>query len=59
MESILSSSGRGKENKDIWSWSSTSSQPDSATNHLSTIAPLIPAPTAKHIDKDSASLSEE
>ncbi|KAH0776740.1 hypothetical protein KY290_008151 [Solanum tuberosum] len=37
----------------------TSSQPDSATNHPLTIAPVIPAPTAKNIDEDRASLSEE
>ncbi|KAH0692325.1 hypothetical protein KY285_019422 [Solanum tuberosum] len=86
MESILSSSGRGKEKKDIWSWSSSkipcpnaqttptenmdelvvrglispaSSQADSAANHPSTIAPVIPAPIAKNIDEDRASLSEE
>ncbi|KAH0688818.1 hypothetical protein KY289_016176 [Solanum tuberosum] len=39
--------------------SPASSQADSATNHPSTIAPVIPAPTAKNIDEDRASLSEE
>ncbi|XP_049362049.1 uncharacterized protein LOC125826753 [Solanum verrucosum] len=39
--------------------SPASSQANSATNHPSTIAPVIPAPTAKNIDEDCASLSEE
>ncbi|KAH0730044.1 hypothetical protein KY289_001232 [Solanum tuberosum] len=37
--------------------SPASSQPDSATNHPSTIAPVITAPTAKNNDEDRASLS--
>ncbi|KAH0781703.1 hypothetical protein KY290_001301 [Solanum tuberosum] len=37
----------------------TSSQPDYPTNHPSTIAPVIPAPTATNIDEDRASVSEE
>ncbi|KAH0696342.1 hypothetical protein KY290_013710 [Solanum tuberosum] len=86
MENILSSSGRGKEKKDIGSWSSSkipcpnaqttptenmdelvvrglispaSSQENSATNHPSTIAPVIPALTTKNIYEDRASLSKE
>ncbi|KAK6781417.1 hypothetical protein RDI58_023601 [Solanum bulbocastanum] len=39
--------------------SPSSSLPDSPTNHPSTIAPVIPAPTAVNIDEDRASVSEE
>ncbi|XP_015158526.1 uncharacterized protein [Solanum tuberosum] len=39
--------------------SPASSQPDSPTNHPSTIAPVIPFPTATNIDEDRASVSEE
>ncbi|KAH0755094.1 hypothetical protein KY290_025364 [Solanum tuberosum] len=39
--------------------SPASSQADSATNHPSTIAPVIPTPIAKNIDEDRASLFEE
>ncbi|KAH0636038.1 hypothetical protein KY285_035740 [Solanum tuberosum] len=39
--------------------SPTSSQPDSPTNHPSTIAPIIPAPATENINEDRASVSEE
>ncbi|KAH0669634.1 hypothetical protein KY289_024127 [Solanum tuberosum] len=39
--------------------SPASSQPDSPTNHPSTIAPVIPAPTATNINEDRASISDE
>ncbi|XP_049394687.1 uncharacterized protein LOC125858976 [Solanum stenotomum] len=39
--------------------SQASSQPDSPTNHPSTIAPVIPAPAVTNIDEDRASISKE
>ncbi|KAH0672255.1 hypothetical protein KY284_023342 [Solanum tuberosum] len=39
--------------------SPASSQSDSPTNHPSTIALVIPAPTATNIDEDRASISKK